>query len=236
LDKEAIAKAPICNISMSLTREKKEVKAKEVSKDGVVDELSRLMEGLKILTTKVDQLQGGANIIKGGTSKERSYNCIWCDSTNHARKDCVELMDALRRSVVKYVGEVDNKKLAFVDTEELIPPNYNRGGMKILLEKHLGKKDVDTCVTEFETNVYNLVGEKQISIDLDEVQKKRLAEQVRQKSGWNDPVVITTIIAEVGAAWEAKIEDKRKEDSSGESQAREKQPRVETERRQLRQK
>jgi hypothetical protein len=175
LDEEAIAKAPVCSTSMSLTREKKEVKAKEVSKDGGVDELSRLMEGLKILTTKVHQLQGGANVMKEGTNKWRSYNCIWCDSTNHARKDCEELTDALRRSVVKYIEEVGNKKLAFADTKELIPPNYNRGGMKILLEKHLGKTDVDTSVTEFETNVYKLVGERQISIDLDEVQKKRLA-------------------------------------------------------------
>jgi hypothetical protein len=175
LDEEAVAKAPICSTSMGLTREKKEVKAKEVSKDGGVDELSRLMEELKILTTKVDQLQGGANVMKRGTSKERFYNCIWCDSTNHARKDCVELTDALRRSVVKYVREVSNKKLAFADMEDLIPPNYNRGGMKILLEKHRGKRDVDTSVTEFETNIYNLVGERQISIDLDEVQKKRLA-------------------------------------------------------------
>jgi hypothetical protein len=156
LDEEAIAKAPVCSTSMGLTREKKEVKAKEVSKDGGIDELSRLMEGLKILTTKVDQLQGGANVMKGGSSKDRSYNCIWCDSTNHARKNCVELTDALCRSVVKYVGKVGNKKLAFADTEELIPPNYNRGGMKILLEKHLGKRDVDTCVMEFETNVCRL--------------------------------------------------------------------------------
>jgi hypothetical protein len=236
LDEEAIAKAPVRSTSMGVAREKKEVKAKEVSKDGGVDELSRLMEGLKILTIKVDQLQGGANVMKGGTSKERSYNCIWCDSTNHARKDCVELTDALRRSVVKYVGEVGNKKLVFADTEELIPPNYNKGGMKVLLEKHLGKRGVDTSIAEFETNVYNLVGERQISIDQDEVQKKRLAEQVRRKSGWNDPVVITAITAEVGAAWEAKIEDKRKGDSIGEGQAKEKQPRVETERRQLRRK
>jgi hypothetical protein len=177
LDEEAIAKAPICSTSMDLTRKKKEVKAKEVNKDGGIDELSCLMEGLKILTTKVDQLQGGANVMKEGTSKERSYNCIWCDSTNHARKDCMELTNALRKSVVKYVGEVGNKKLAFTDTK-LIPPNYNRGGMKILLVKYLGKRDVDTSVTEFEINVYNLVGERQISIDLDEVQKKRLVEQV----------------------------------------------------------
>jgi hypothetical protein len=49
-------------------------------------------------------------------------------------------------------------------------------------------------------------------------------------------MVITAIRMEVGAAWEAKIKDKRKGDSSGEGQARENQPRLETERRQLRQK
>jgi hypothetical protein len=44
-----------------------------------------------------------------------------------------------------------------------------------------------------------------MSVDLDEVKKKRLAEQVRRKSGWNDPVVITAITTEVGAAWKAKF-------------------------------
>jgi hypothetical protein len=183
LDEEAIAKAPVCNTSIGLAKKNKEVKAKKVSKDGTVDELSRLMEGLKILTTKVDQLQGGSNIMKGGTSKERSFNCICCDSTSHVRKDCVELTEALRKALIRYVGEVGSKKLAFADIKELIPPNYNRGGMKVLLEKHLRKRQVDTSAAEFETNMYNLVGEKQISKDLDEVQKKRLAEQIQRKSG-----------------------------------------------------
>ena len=238
LDEEAISKAPIRSnaAGLGLGKEKKDQKAKEVSKDGSVDELTRLMEGLKILTTKVDQLQGGASAAKGSFNRAPSYNCIWCDDKDHARKDCSELSEALQKRLVKFVGEPGSKKLAYGDTEELIPLNYNRGGMKVLLEKHLGKREIDAAAASFETNVYNLSSENRSLKALDTVQKKRLAEQIRRKSGWDDPVVITAITAEVGAAWDAMLEDKRKADSPPEVQAKDKQPRVEPEQRPLRRK
>jgi hypothetical protein len=126
---------------------------------------------------------------------------------------------------VKFVGEPWSKKLAYGDTEESIPLNYNRGGMKALLEKHLGKREIDAAAASFETNVFNLSGESRSSKALDTVQKKRLAEQIRKKSRWNEPIVITAITAEVEAAWDAMIEDKRKAHSPAKLQAKEKQPR-----------
>ena len=49
---------------------------------------------------------------------------------------------------------------------------------------------------------------------LDVVEKKRLAELVRKKSGWADPVLINAITAKVGAAWNAALEDKRRQDDT----------------------
>ncbi len=235
LDEEAISKAPVHSAAgLGLSKEKKEPKAKQVNKEGSVDELTRLMEGLKILTAKVDQLQGGTSAAKGGPARVQS--CIWCDEKDHVRRDCPGLTEALQKQLVKFVGEPGSKKLAYEDTGEPIPLNYNRGGMKVLLEKHLGKKGVESAAVSFESNVYNLTSEKTSSNALDTVQKKRLAEQVRRRSGWDDPVVITAITAEVGAVWDAMIDDKRKADSPTEEQQKEKQPRVEPERRQLRRK
>ena len=114
---------------------------------------------------------------------------------------------------MKFVGEPGSKKLAYGDTKESIPLNYNRRGMKVLLEKHLGNREIDAAAASFGTNVFNLTGESRSSRALDPVQKKRLAEQIWRKSGWNEPVVITAITVEVGAAWDAMIEDKRKADS-----------------------
>jgi hypothetical protein len=65
--------------------------------------------------------------------------------------------------------------------------------------------------------------------DIGEVEKRRLAEIVRRKSGWNDPVLVNSITAQVGAAWNALIEDKRrlKDNPMEDSQGREKQQRPE---------
>ena len=93
--------------------------------------------------------------------------------------------------------------MAYGDTKESIPLNYNRGGIKALLEKHLGKRKIDAAAASFKTNMFNLTGESRRSRALDTVQKKRLAEQIWRKSRWNEPLVIIAITAEVGAAWNA---------------------------------
>jgi hypothetical protein len=63
--------------------------------------------------------------------------------------------------------------------------------------------------------------------NIGEVEKKRLADIVRRKSGWDDPVLVNSSNAQVGATWNAAVDDKRRlEDTPMEdSQGREKQQR-----------
>jgi hypothetical protein len=237
MDEEVIARAPESNIEVLLAKDRKENKAPNAGKkDKTVDELSKLMEGLKILTAK---MLGHGECSHGKASPSKGklpFNCMWCDSPDHTKRECEELSTALSNKWVKFVGEVGMKKIAYYDTGESVPLNNNKGGMKVLVEKHLREKGVEMRATTFEPNVFNLTRVEE-QRDLGESTKKRLAEEVRRKSGWDAPVLITSITAEVGATWEAKIEDKRKGDSQPEeSQAKEKQSRVESDRRSSRRK
>ena len=217
LDQEAIngvpnpARASITTKMENTTSggEKKETKIVTPESKGGVEELADLMKNLTILTTQVlNQTQAAK-----ATPTNRTWNCMWCDSKEHRRNDCTELAAALRNRLVKFVGEPGQKKLAFYNTEELIPLNNNRGGMRVLVEKKLSKDGADAASTIVEPNVFaatTCVPEKV----LDDVGKKRLANYIRQQSGWDAPVWIAPITAEVGATWEARVEDKRKTPSS----------------------
>ena len=232
LDDEAIARSPIRSNEIHIKT------PGAVKKENSVDELSKLMEGLKILTTKVlgQQVTQEESLERGSSSKSRLYGCMWCDSKDHAKRDCLELSMALRNQWVKYVGEPGMKKIGFYDTGEPVPLNSNRGGMKVLVEKHLKEREATMAAAAFEPNVFNAQNDTRYEKKLEDVEKKRLAESIRQKTGWDVPVLITSITAEVGAAWEAKIEEKRKGESQEEVQSKEKQQRVEAVKRPLRRK
>ena len=218
LDQEAINGGSSLSKSAETTKmenttsggEKKEVKvAMPEGKGGAIEELADLMKNLTILTTQVlNQTQTA----KAPTTN-RTWNCMWCDSKEHRRNDCTELSAALRNRLVKFVGEQGQKKLAYYNTEELIPLNNNRGGMRVLVEKRMSQEGADTAATMVEPNVFAattcFAGKT-----LDDVGKKKLADYIRQQTGWDAPVWIAPITAEVGATWEARVEDKRKSPSS----------------------
>jgi hypothetical protein len=104
--------------------------------------------------------------------------------------------------------------------------------MKVLVEQKLREKVVSVSTFYRDPSVYCLQISSQDlpSIEnIGDVEKKRLAEIVRKKSGWDDPVLVFSITAQVGAAWNAAIDNKRRlEDTLMEdSQGREKQQRPE---------
>ena len=186
--------------------EKKEIKTTtQEGKGGGVEELADLMKNLTILTTQVlNQTQAAKTTTP--TTTNRQWNCMWCDSKDHRRNDCTELSAALRNRLVKFVGEQGQKKLAYYNTEEVIPLNNNRGGMRALVEKKLAQGDSAATTIELNVAATNCF----LGKVLDDAGKKKLADHIRQQTGWNDPVLIAPITAEVGATWEARVDDKRK--------------------------
>ncbi|CAM6082481.1 unnamed protein product [Calypogeia fissa] len=95
---------------------------------------------------------------------------MWCDSEDHTKQECQELIDVARSKLVKFVGEPDMKKIAYYDTEEPIPLNTNRGGMKALVEKRI-KEQEDASGVFAKENVYSLGGQRQEE-GLSEARKK----------------------------------------------------------------
>lgn len=61
----------------------------------------------------------------------RTFRCMWCDSLDHARKECEDFKRYFRDQIVKFV----EMKLVFADSGELIPTNFGKGGMKVLVDK-----------------------------------------------------------------------------------------------------
>lgn len=107
---------------------------------------------------------------------------------------------ALRSQSIKFVGEPEMKKIAFYDTGEPVPLNNNKGGMKVVVEKHVKEREAEMAAPAFEPNVFtNTLWDEKPWKKLGEADKKRLAEQIRKKSGWDAPLLITSITAEVGA-------------------------------------
>ncbi|CAM6114259.1 unnamed protein product [Calypogeia fissa] len=79
--------------------------------------------------------------------------------------------------------------------------------MKALAERRAGKRSVKASTSQVEANVFHLEVEPKFG---SMAYKKQLADRIQEKSGWDAPVFFVSIIVEVGAAWDANIEDKRK--------------------------
>ena len=57
--------------------------------------------------------------------------CLWCDAVGHARKDCVDFMEAIRANIV-YLW---NGRVHTSETRRALELNIGRGGMKRLMEE-----------------------------------------------------------------------------------------------------
>jgi hypothetical protein len=137
-------------------------------------------------------------------------------------------LEALKLRHVKFL----EGKIAYFDSGKLVPLNVSRRGIKVLVEQKLRDKVASVSAIYRDPSVHclQISSQDQPSIEnIGEVEKRRLAHVVRRKSGWDDLVLVNSITAQVGAAWNATVEDKKRlEDTSMEdSQGREKQQRPE---------
>lgn len=221
------------NFEGRATREEKEER-KGGTSPTQIDELSKLMEGLKILTSRA--MQSGN--YGGGDTSKKTWPCMWCDSNEHDKRNCQDLFEALKKQWVKYTGEPGKRKIAYYDSGEAVPLNNGKGGMKALVEKRFGEGEVQMAAAAFEPWVFSLEGKGNTIAQpckMNEVAKEKFATHIRSQTKWNVPVLITPITAEVGATWDVKVEDKRKS-AQEEILARRKQSRKENESTPLKQK
>ncbi|CAM6082456.1 unnamed protein product [Calypogeia fissa] len=213
LDQEAITRQPDA-ASSNNTSEAKEVKS------GIPDEMAELMKTLSMLATQALDVPRQQPPTEGGrppsrpkspgpgSGQNQNWRCMWCDSEDHTKRECQELTEAARSKLIKFVGEPGMKKIPYYDTEEPIPLNTNRGGMKALVEKRI-KEQEDASAAFAEANVYSLGGQR-MEEGFSEAQNKQLAEEMRQRTGWDDPVFISSITARVSAFWDTQVHANRR--------------------------
>lgn len=210
LDDEAVAKPAVLSNTTGKGKAKEELALHE-KKVGTSD-LSKILESLNLLTKQlVSHKSGSGGSDRPASSRSTGWGCMWCDSKDHQKRECVELSEALRHEKVKYVGEPGMKKLSYFDTGEAIPLNGDNGGMKVLVEKHLRETEVKMVSVAYDPEVYTLGLEPTKPLDTSEVEKKRLAAFIRQQTGWDDPVLITPYAVKIASSWEVQVEDKRRE-------------------------
>ena len=147
----------------------------------------------------------------------RVFRCIWCDSLEHAKKDCEDFKKYYRDQVVKYV----DMKLAYGDNGELIPTNFGKGGMKDLVERRKKGKTVTSSLvfTPFVPSVHAGFGVQKCEQRTSQVEEMKtkgerpalneegqqaLAEYIQEQSGWDCPVFISAVTANVWGGWRPK--------------------------------
>ncbi|CAM6105452.1 unnamed protein product [Calypogeia fissa] len=207
LDKEAVFERLPSPESKSEPKTKEERKAEP---SVAVEDLFELMRNLTLLTTQFVETKGQPQAVAAPKAKGRSSNtswpCMWCDSTAHTKRECTELDEAVKKGLVKFVGEVGMKKIAFPDNDEPIPFNNNIGGMKALAERRAGKRPAaEASTSQAEAN--DLEVEPEFG---SLAYKRQLVDKIWEKSGWDALMLLSSITVEVGVAWDANVDDKRK--------------------------
>ncbi|CAM6118265.1 unnamed protein product [Calypogeia fissa] len=195
-------------------KERVEVK-KEVGESSSADDLEKIAEGLKILTSHVME-ERKKDVPRREGGERRDLSCMWCDSKEHSRRDCQDLRDALDGQHVKYVGEPGKRRLALFDTGEEIQVNFGCGGMKALVDRRreLGKVRVGMAGY----GPFTLMGEREErERDMreeglcEEIAGRRYAEFVRRQSGWDVPVLIAKTNGSSEETWRVSAETKKGE-------------------------
>jgi hypothetical protein len=124
-------------------------------------------------------------------------------------------------------------KIAHFKSRECVSLNISCKGMKVLVEQKLREKVAIVFTLYGDPSVYYLQISSQDlpSIkNIEEVEKIRLAKIVRKNFGWDNPMLVKSITAQVGGTWNAFVNDKRRlkntrmEDSQGKEKKQRRQP------------
>jgi len=101
----------------------------------ITDRMDKLSLSFQTVVQKLSGVEGGQIPPTSGSSRSpnskpssnRRPRCIWCDSTEHRRRDCPELAAALNAGLIRYN---DKGHLVNGTTGEELPLMFERGGMR----------------------------------------------------------------------------------------------------------
>ena len=201
--------------------------------ESVLDELVKGMRDLKVKLAKLEE-KGQPS---GPLPKQRQqpkegfiHRCIWCDSTEHARRDCDNFSDALRKDVVFF----KDGKIHLRETGQPLRTNFGKGGMQTLVEDMIANHVTSSIEgatygvqiehhSEEETNDHH----GRLWPDVMELVKKgKLTKEIlheagdciRLETGWNDPVDSMSVHAYITNCQnhEAIVEEKRRRENADE--------------------
>ena len=88
--------------------------------NSVVEEFPRKLEVVSL-----------ANMSRRGPKGKDPYRCVWCDSVDHARKDCASLQEAIRQNLVYMEGNITHSS----ETHRPLQVNFGRGGIKKIMDE-----------------------------------------------------------------------------------------------------
>lgn len=111
----------------------------------VLDELIKGIQelNLNLKSVKFEGRTGGDPRQRGEAHPGGTDRCIWCDSSDHMRKDCDEFNDAYNKNVVFW----KDKKIHLTETGLPIRVNFGKGGMKKVVEDMVPKVSLAEVVT-----------------------------------------------------------------------------------------
>ncbi|KAL2621973.1 hypothetical protein R1flu_002178 [Riccia fluitans] len=112
--------------------------------------LEEIMRGMRDLNIKLARLEEKASRdeVKPLVKQNRDQRCIWCDSLDHMHRECKEFADSLRQGVVFW----KHGRIALRESCEQQKTNFNKGGMKKIVEDYL----VAQVVTTVEVACYRI--------------------------------------------------------------------------------
>ena len=88
--------------------------------NSAIEELARKFEAVSL-----------ANMSRREPKGKDPYICAWCDSIDHARKDCASLQEAIRQNLVYMEGNIIHSS----ETRKPLQVNFGRGGLKKIMDE-----------------------------------------------------------------------------------------------------
>ena len=122
----------------------------------------------------------------------RDFRCLWCDSLEHRRSECVDHQEAMQKNLIFYKDRLIHSSV----TRQPLKTNFGRGGMKKLLEEEeLRHAQAIFHSTSAAIRLYELPKQ-------DPTIQTVLVEDDCQRTGWSDPTFPTN--------YDVMVEEKRR--------------------------